>query len=441
MTNITLTEDQSNLLNTLESGANVLVAGAAGSGKTFVVKRFIAQERGKDKRVIVCAPTGLAARNIGGETIHRAFKVPTYALDPNKEVPDPPTWIESADIIVIDEVSMVRLDLFDYVSSVIKAAEAKSGRHKQVVLVGDFYQLPPVILHRECTALHHWYGGRKNVNAGYSFLAKCWNSFEFKFVNLQTVVRQADAKFSKALTQLRGGSIKGYHWIVDHQSPDAFVDAPWLCPTKRLALQINTDKLNQLEGEVKTYVGHRHGIVSEEDMPADEVVKLKVGARVMVLANDPSNQYKNGSLGTVLELKDKSVVVKLDSVPEGMSDTAELGPFVWLVNGYAKVCGEVEASAAGEINVDYDYEPLVIGKYTQIPVKLAYAMTIHKSQGQTFSFPVNVDVNVFCRGQLYTALSRVTKVENIHLEGDPKSCYKADPDVKKFFKVLQRKAT
>lgn len=435
------TKEQLELLESLKKGDNVIVTGPAGVGKTYVVRLYIDQERNEGKKVLVCAPTGLAARNIDGFTIHRTFQVPVHALDPNQDVTDPPTWVEEANIIVVDEVSMVRLDLFDFMAKVIKAAQEKSGVSKQLILLGDFLQLPPVIQFRETNALHKWYKGQKNVKAGYAFLSKTWHSFNFKVIDMHIVVRQQDAEFSDALNKLRFGHIAGYKWILKHQSPEVFTSAPWICPTRNKVEQINQEALDQLEGSVQTYQGHRTGIVLKDDMPAEEVIKLKCGARVMVLANDPKGQYQNGSFATVVELKPKSVVVKLDTVPDGMPDTAELKPFIWIVNGYAKVVGEVEPSADGEINCDYTYEPRIIGKYTQIPLKLAYAFTIHKCQGQTFSFPVNIDVNVFCRGQLYTALSRVTKVENLHIEGDPKSCYKADPVVKKFYKNLEAKSS
>lgn len=439
------TEDQQVLWNSLINGLNVLVTGAAGVGKTYVLKKFIVQERERGRKILVCAPTGLAARNIGGETIHRTFCVPVYALDPDQNVTDPPQWVEEAEVIVIDEVSMVRLDLFDYVARSIKAAEAKSGIHKQLILVGDFFQLPPVIQNRETNALHHWYGGRKHVESGYAFMARAWNSFNLKLIELQTVVRQQDKKFSKSLSKLRVGSIAGWRWIVAHQATEAFPDAPWLCPTRRKVLSINLDALERLEGPSTTYRSRRSGIVTEDDMPADEVLTLKVGARVMILVNDPDGAYQNGSFGTVLELNPKSVLVKLDKAPKDKDIVVVIEKFTWLTIGYPKVCATIETDIGDlnedDLDVSTTFAPTIIGRYTQIPLKLAYAFTIHKTQGQTFDFPVNIDVNVFCCGQLYTALSRVTKIEYIHIEGDPKSRYKPDSAVKKFYKNFQNRAT
>lgn len=417
-----LTGSQQKALSIMQTGKNVFLSGDAGTGKSFLVTEYINWCEAHGKKVLKTAPTGIAARNIEGVTLHSAFKIPTYAQDPRKEIEDTPPWVDAYDVIIIDEISMVRMDTMDYVFKAVLFIEQKTNRKVQVIVVGDFFQLPPV-MKDVVGPLSLWYGGKKNVQKGYAFMGNGWRYFNFEHVFLDQVVRQSNFRFSKALHNLREGKVAGLRWIRKNQQKAEFPDAPWIFATNQQVNAYNTECLDKIEGKEVHYFCKKTGIVKEDDAPAPEDLVIKVGAKVMLLVNEPSGAYQNGSFGTVTGLDDKYIVVKLDN---GFEVAVE--PYKWLVRGYSKVPDDFDAKG-------YDYLPRVIGSFTQFPVKLAYAFTIHKVQGRTFSFPINISATcLFATGQLYTALSRVTEITNVYVEWDRDPKYKVDPVVKKFYK-------
>ena len=409
--NYELTSDQKRALAVLESGKNVFLTGEAGTGKSFVLKEYI--HRNRNKNIIVCAFTGIAAINVGGSTIHRVFKAPLGAIKPGEYNSDPPDLIVKADILVIDEISMCRIDLFEYVIRTIRAAEEKrqfyenreameNGRsprlfdHKQIIAVGDFYQLAPVIGSKNETAFYTFWD-RETICDGFAFASSLWHELDFKNIVLKEIVRQSgDPEYINNLNKVRIGDISGINWFNEHISRTPIQDGIYLCGTNAKADGINEQKSRALPGEAKIYRARSSGIVGEGDKMTSDELSLKVGMQVMTLINETNRQYQNGSIGKIVALHDDHVDVRFDN-----GKIASVVIYDWEINGF-EVHGE-------------KIEKVVLGNYKQLPLKIAYAITIHKSQGQTYS-KVNISPECFAPGQLYVALSRAKTSSGMSFE-------------------------
>ena len=396
-----LKPDQKRALAALETGKNVFLTGEAGTGKSFVLKEFM--RRNRSKNIIVCAFTGIAAINVGGSTIHRVFKAPLGIIKPGEYNSDPPELIVKADIIVIDEISMCRIDLFEYVIRTIRAAENKrqyfenqeameNGRiprvlePKQIIVVGDFYQLAPVIGQKNETAFYTFWN-RDTICDGFAFASPLWYELGFKNVVLKEIVRQSgDTEYIQNLNKVRVGDASGISWFNEHISLIPLQDAIYLCGTNAEADSINEQRSIALPGEAKIYRARSSGTVGDGDKMTSDELALKVGMQVMTLINETNRQYQNGSIGKIVALGDDHVDVKFDN-----GRVASVVYYDWEINGF-EVQGE-------------KIEKVVLGNFKQLPLKIAYAITIHKSQGQTYS-RVNISPKCFAPGQLYVALSR-----------------------------------
>lgn len=444
---VQLTNDQDICLRELKSGVNALVTGSAGTGKSFVISEFIRWCGSTGKNVMVTAPTGIAALNIGGTTLHRAFRVPLEVL--NLDYPTLSAIFngcdevvrslpknrngdereESAllhtDVIIIDEISMCRIDLFDYIAVRVLALNyyrQRVGKQAvQVVLVGDFLQLPPVIIPKDKEVLYHIYGG--DCGRGYAFQSRFYGEFGFKCLNLREVVRQKDAEFSRKLRDARVGFTASLQYFTEKQSQSVIKDGITLTGKNKTAFEHNSRELAKIKGKEVVYTARETGTVKNSDKANTDLVSLKVGARVMSLVN--GENYSNGSLGTVVGIKDntnRTVVVEFDN-----GTSANIEPYDWEVYSY-----------------EYDkeeksFKKVVIGTFTQIPLKLGYAITIHKSQGQTYD-SVNIDPVCWEYGQLYTALSRCKSVDKMHFLSPLKNYYlKAAPEVVKYYLSVREK--
>lgn len=402
---MTFTEDQKNAYRKLTNGENVFLTGEAGTGKTFVLDLFLKHCEEEKKNVLAMAPTGIAALNLrGGSTIHRTLGIPPKFCDPNEKLGKARDVLKEADIIVIDEISMVRIDLFERVAKMITLAE-RASRKKQVVLVGDFFQLPPVVSQNDEEAMASLYPG--NIN-GYCFKSNYWTNLNLSTCILSEVVRQRDEKYIEALNQARRGDrtcIDFFNQNAVRERDDAPKDSLWLCTTNKNANNINEERLDELRARPITFVAKKSGLVNSGDMPTNEELTLKIGCRVMSVANDPMGQYQNGSLGVVTGFSnhDKSVIVAFDNGYE-----AEISAKEWQILKAHVV--EKKDTESGENVKRIENEE--IGSFTQIPLRLAWAVTIHKSQGQTFD-AVNCETSVFQAGMLYVALSRCSNLENL----------------------------
>lgn len=444
---VKLTNDQDSCLRELKSGVNALVTGSAGTGKSFVISEFIRWCGSVGKNVMVTAPTGIAALNIGGTTLHRAFRVPLEVLSLDyptlsaifngcdeivRRLPKNRNGDEReesallhTDVLIIDEISMCHIDLFDYIAARVLALNYY--RHRvgkqaiQVVLVGDFLQLPPVIIPKDKEVLYHIYGG--DCGRGYAFQSRFYGEFGFKCLNLREVVRQKDAEFSRKLRDARVGFTASLSYFMGKQSQSVIKGGITLTGKNKTAFEHNSRELEKIKGKEVVYTARETGTVKNSDKANTDLVSLKVGARVMSLVN--GDKYSNGSLGTVVGIKDntnRTVVVEFDS-----GERAEIEPYDWEVYSY-----------------EYDkeeksFKKVVIGTFTQIPLKLGYAITIHKSQGQTYD-SVNIDPVCWEYGQLYTALSRCKSVDKMHFLSPLKNYYlKAAPEVVKYYLSVREK--
>jgi ATP-dependent DNA helicase PIF1 len=393
------------------SDRNVFITGKAGTGKSTLLEHFRATTK---KRVAVLAPTGVAALNVQGQTIHSfcGFK-PDITLDKVRKIPkrfaDRAALVKNLETVVVDEVSMVRADLFDCFEKFLRL----NGPHPrkrfggvQVVLIGDLYQLPPVVTgaERELFASHY----ESPFFFSAHVLADAAPAFEL--VELEKIYRQKDAEFIALLNAIRNRSVTDDDLArLNSRVNPAYVPsdgalAITLTSTNDLAAERNREKLAGLPGRSRAYEGLIDGEFDRSAYPTDERLELKPGAQVMLLTNDPHGRWVNGSIGRVAEIvsikgEDDVIVVEL---ADGLE--VELRPNIW----------ELFRFSFDEESRTITSEP--VGAFTQYPLRLAWAVTIHKSQGKTFDrVVVDVGRGTFAHGQVYVALSRCTSFEGLVL--------------------------
>lgn len=313
----TFTPGQAEAMDALLSGRNVFLSGNAGTGKSYVLNAFIEELEEREVPYLAMAPTGIAAQNLhNGTTIHRTLQVGFGVLDPHDENKKTLTRkvLNKAEVIIIDEVSMCRIDLFERVMNMVLAAKRVSGR-KQVVLVGDFFQLPPVVTDDDRKVLMQLWPGNDD---GYAFKSPLWKGMGFEPHVLTEVVRQSDPEFIGQLNRARIGDRDCIGYFNERSVSDrkrAPADDLWLCATNRMASTINDERVGELErmgARARTYTAYSYGDVKPSDKPTDDKLRLVEGARVMLLANMPDHGLANGSLGTVLEAGVDCVTVEFD---------------------------------------------------------------------------------------------------------------------------------
>ena len=425
-TEIMLIPEQKKALDLMLSGKNVFLTGKAGTGKSTILRKF--QEKCKHGCVFL-APTGIAAINIGGSTIHSFFQLKPVLLTPDVIGSDVSEkrmkLIRNVNTIVVDEVSMVRSDLF--VAMDMRLQEITGSNRpfggKQVILVGDFLQLAPVVREKaEADYLDNELGGH------YAFQTALWKQADFQCLCLQTIHRQGnDALFMKILNKLRYGELEirdipleGLNRPMNAiealtrlcvTSTPLEHDPVYLCTTNRYAEALNLFFQCKLKGEPHVFRAVVHGIFPEADFPTSEALSLKVGAKVMTLTNkrtpDGEIEYVNGELGVVESIDDGNdavVHVRLDR-----GDTVTIQRAKWSKYEY-----ELEIDANSGRSVIRQHE---VGTFVQIPLKLAYAVTVHKAQGLTLDYvEVKLGNGCFAPGQLYTALSRCRSIKNLRID-------------------------
>lgn len=404
--NIVLNDEQSMALKAMESGQNVFLTGYAGTGKSTVVKRFLKDNR---KNICALAPTGVAALNIGGDTIHRFFSLGLGIQEPAKLK----NWSHrkaraagKTDIFLIDEVSMVRADLLAAIDERLKSAVKKSEKDlpfggKQMIFVGDFAQLPPVVKGDEKKYFKDVYG------VPYVFAAESWRRGNVETFRLEKVMRSDDPRFLNALNKIRVGNPEGLKPFNDRKGIMPPENTVTITTTNRSADGINADRLNEIKGKGKTYTAVKSGRVRKEPVPS--TIGLKIGARVIMVANGYEQKndsimlkFVNGDTGTITSLGEECITVKLDRGGE-----VGVAPHEWE-------------------EIEYQYDPLlknlektVTGTFNQLPVRLGWGITIHKSQGMTIP-KLTIDFRhrgCFSHGQLYVALSRAIGLEGFWIKG------------------------
>lgn len=389
-----LNEDQQRNFEIMKGNTNIFLSGKAGTGKSYLLNEYIAWAQSERLNVVVCATTGIAATNIKGTTAHRFFKIPIGFI-----FTDPPSnaKVNNADVIIIDEISMCRIDMFEYIAKAIINAnwerESKGKHPIKLIVVGDFFQLRPVITDKDAKYMEEYY---PNSTSGYAFQSSYWEDMNFTSCILTKVVRQSNEITCKALNLMRVGRQKAIDYFNSVYNKEYIEDAIYLCGTNKEANTFNLTKYNKLDTKEFTFNSTVVDQVADNEKPVDDIVKVKVGCRVMIMCN--TEDYKNGQMGTVEEVieSEQKVKVKLDQEDEPVM----VGINTWEIYDYE--------------STDSKFEKKVVGTFTQIPLRLAYAITIHKSQGQTYD---KVNLNPYCWdcGQLYVALSRVKSVEGLHL--------------------------
>ena len=385
-----------NIFNQMEySDKNIFITGNAGTGKTTLLEYFRLNSK---KNFVILASTGISAIKAKGKTIHSFFLFPPRILINEKVKRLRSKIINKIDTILIDECSMIRCDVLDAIDKSLRLNRnsEKSFGGVQIILLGDIHQLPPVIRENEQDIFDNFY-----PNGHYFFNANCYTESNIQLYELTKIYRQKDEKFIKILNKIRTGNVTNIDLLplnntVTFQDSNLPSETIILSPTNRKVDSINSFNLQNINSEVFSYQSKETGNFKER--PADEILKLKVGAQVMLIKNDTKSpkRWVNGSIGTVTELSTNSIHLKIkNKVHKIIQDTWE--KFDYLIKN-------------GQVTHE------VVATFTQYPIKLAWAVTIHKSQGQTFEkVIIDLDRGSFAHGQTYVALSRVTSLEGLFL--------------------------
>lgn len=405
----------------------IFVSGKAGTGKTTLVGYLREHISGN---VVVVAPTGVAALQVKGVTIHSFFRLPPRLIFPEEDIKPlkDKRLYKDIRLLIIDEISMVRADVIDAIDLFLRA----NGPHKsqpfggiQVMFVGDLFQLPPVVSSADMQVL-----AERGYEGPYFFCAMALHRKDVTMVELSKIFRQKDAHFAGLLNQIRINQEIGEALnILNEQcyKNAAPVDEQTitLTTTNARADQINNAGLRALNTDAKIYTGNTTGKfnVDDRNLPSPNHLTLKVGAKVMFTATDSNfpKRWVNGTIGVVRELLSNSVKVVVQNGP--YANTVEVKGHQWESYRYD------HDMMSGKIS------PNIIGTFVQIPLMLAWAVTIHKSQGKTLDrIQVDLSSGAFAAGQVYVALSRCTSIEGISLERpiQPRdvSC---DQEVKRFY--------
>ncbi|MFL2692754.1 MAG: ATP-dependent RecD-like DNA helicase [Gammaproteobacteria bacterium] len=420
---------QDEIIDLLSEGSEqqfIFLTGAAGTGKTTLLERVKNQ---LSLKKMVVAPTGIAALNIGGTTINSAFRIGFDTIPVITKSKDPrfAKLLRNLELLIIDEVSMVRAPMLDAISQSLQihrnSEEPFGGVH--VLACGDLFQLPPIIKESEERVIYEKY------NSVYFFDAHSFKDMaKINYFELTESFRQEeDQRFCELLNNIRiGQDLESTINQINSNCFDPTLESDFfmtLTSRKKRAEELNEYKLSHIEGEEELIKSKESGDLNENDLPAPRELKIKVGANVMFIKNDPEGRWVNGTLGTVsecLDKKKKHIKVKINNKTH-----------------------KVEREEWNKVRFTYDEDSddvleEVISSFKQFPIKLGWAVTIHKSQGLTLeSCSVDLGAGAFATGQAYVALSRCKNLNSLNLQRELKvSDALVDPDIIDFHKNFIR---
>ena len=395
-------------LQRMKAHKNLFITGKAGTGKSTLLDYFCSIT---SKKPVVLAPTGVAALNVQGQTIHNFFKfyidVSVDQIKKSKKKPKNPAVYKNLKTIIIDEISMVRADLLDCVDTFL----CKHGPQKnkpfggvQMVFIGDLYQLPPVVTGQENQIFNSQY------ESPFFFSAKVMQKFKIEIIELEKVYRQKDQRFINLLNRVRNNSVSEQD--IDYLNRRFL---PSFKPNKdqfyinlnainKTANEVNETYLNKLKSKMFKSTAHISGQFGKEYFPTNELLQFKRGAQVMLLNNDSKKRWVNGSVGRIIDIEDKKeYCVQIQLYPE--NKIVSVHPYTWEI--YQFSFSQKKKAIVSNL----------VGTFTQFPFRLAWAITIHKSQGKTFE-QVIIDMSrgMFASGQAYVALSRCVSFKGLVLK-------------------------
>ena len=383
---------------------NIFLTGNAGTGKTTFLNLLRTQTA---KRMVVLAPTGVAAINAKGQTIHSFFQLPftpflpEYKKEKGQIKKDKINIFRTIDLLVIDEISMVRADLLDAIDDRLR--EYRKQKYTpfggvQCLFIGDLQQLPPVVRDED------WALMQKHYSTPFFFSSKALQESSYVTIELKKIYRQADEKFISILNEVRNNHLSmeslnelNKHYLPEYEPKEGEI---FLTTHNKIADAFNEKKLNELEEESNIYNAIIKDRFPESMYPVDESLELKIGAQVMFTRNNRDANYYNGKIGTIIDLSEHKITIKCkeDAFP---------------------IVAERETWENTEIKIDKEskdqYEE-VVGSFSQFPLRLAWAITIHKSQGLTFDRAIIDAIASFSHGQVYVALSRCKSLDGMVLK-------------------------
>ncbi|MEO5535057.1 MAG: AAA family ATPase [Pseudolysinimonas sp.] len=402
---------------------HIFVTGRAGTGKSTLLEYL---SWFSSHTLAICAPTGVAALNVGGQTIHSLFRLPIGVIADHdlEQPPELRKLLSAIDTLVVDEVSMVNADLLDAMDRSLR--QARQRPHEafggvQIILFGDPYQLAPVPGENEERAYF-----ADHYKSMWFFDAKVWDEADLRIYELTTIHRQHELEFKRLLTAVRHGAVTAemagrLNEVGARPAPTE--GAITLATTNAAVARINAQGLGRLPGISRSAVAEVTGEFGNRTFPADEKLDLKLGAQVMFLRNDTGmdRRWVNGTIGEVVSIGRGTVTVEVDG------EDFEVQPAVWERYKYSY------EAATKTLKKD------VVAEFTQFPLRLAWAVTIHKSQGKTYDRAiVDLGPRSFAPGQTYVALSRITELEGLYLTRPLRpSDIIVDDNVRRFMSKVQ----
>jgi len=393
------------------SNKNIFITGRAGTGKSTLLEYLRDNIK---KNLVVLAPTGVSALNVGGQTIHSFFGFkPNITIDKIKKGKNTKIY-KNLELIIIDEVSMVRADLLDCIDKFLKLSRnnEKPFGGIQIVFIGDLYQLPPVVTYEDKKILDYLL-----YKTPYFFSAYVMSQIDLNIIELKKIYRQKDNYFINLLNLIRNKKIDqenldliNKRYLNVEFNNDLYIT---LTSTNKLSENINKEKLLEIKGKKYNYRAEIEGKFDSKYYPTSEILDLKIGSQVMLINNDSKKRWVNGSIGKIIDIKENFatkndiIIIRLDN-----GNIVNVEPNKWDI--YTYIFNEKDNKINQKIS----------GSFIQYPVKLSWAITIHKSQGKTFEkVIIDTGSGCFTHGQMYVALSRCTSLEGIILK---KPVYKSD---------------